>query len=53
MRRPKILGAAIVAMATATMFSSCIETDEPAGIEKLRTAKVSSSLLKLLTRQQR
>lgn len=39
MRRPKILGAAIVAMATATMFSSCIETDEPAGIEKLRTAK--------------
>jgi hypothetical protein len=39
MRRPKILGVAIVAMATATMFSSCIETDEPAGIEKLRQAK--------------
>lgn len=39
MRRPKIIGVAIVAMATATMFSSCIETDEPAGIEKLRQAK--------------
>ena len=39
MRRPKFLGAAIIAMASATMVSSCIETDEPAGIEKLRTAK--------------
>lgn len=39
MRRPKFLGAAIIAMASAAMVSSCIETDEPAGIEKLRTAK--------------
>jgi len=39
MRSPKFLGAAIIAMASATMVSSCIETDEPASIEKLRTAK--------------
>lgn len=39
MKNKKILGVAMAAMVTATMVSSCIETDEPAGIEKLRTAK--------------